>query len=280
MFRHKQTHRPPQRLFAAAPRSPQLYTLRQHKRRIAMFGQNTLVSVIGGIGILGLVLGYIMREPAPELDKHLCEIGKPPAQHMVWFLDPSEALSDVEWRTIQNEINDQRRTLQVGDRLSIVVLAPERAASRVFHLPFSKCRPRGGSMAHPWYDNAEFLDQQYQEQFEQPLKEEIKKIHDLEQVMTSPLLEAFYQIATMESFAAAADRRLFITNHYASSYRFADVERHPFITKKLDQKKLLHQCDVEVFLRHHKTLHTPQHTQFWEQYWVAVGIQSVVVKQL
>lgn len=255
-----------------------------------MTGQDIFVSVVGGILTLGLALGALVREPPGIIDEDLGAIDQPSARHLVWFLDPSEVLSNVEWRTIQNEISAQSRTLQVGDRLSIVVLAPERADSHVFHSLFSKCRPKDGSMAHPWYENPDMLDTQYQEQFEQPLQEAIQKIGQLAQVKTSPLLEAFYRIATMKSFTAADERQLFIVsdllefseiaNHYKNPYRFADVQDHPFVTKKLDGKPLLHQCDVEVFLRPNKKLHTSQHTQFWEKYWAAVGVQRVVTKRL
>lgn len=250
---------------------PYAYTPRRHGLRRAR--QQTLGAMLVMLSLPALIAYGALAGRAPLREDGCWSDGVPTAAKVV-LLDFPKAVTEVEQNFVRDLVLREAARLVEGDRLTILVLDPER--QQLVRTLFSGCRPRRGSDpgVNRLGENPDLLDRQYETRFRQPLEEVIGTLGTkIMPASTTPLLEVLHEIGTREDFfpPGTARRELHMVSdlrqhsttvsHYGSDCVLADdliyleagalrgatinVYRRPFgIPKGCSEKQVLRFWDV------------------------------------
>lgn len=243
------------------------------------------VSIVSVVGVIRIVHGL-----DPGLDDALCSLEMPPKTHVAFLVDPSDPLSAIQLSTLKSTVRWQVNDLEVGGRISLLVLRPDEQG-RMVETVFSRCKIRDGKDADPRIENRVKLEKRYLEAFEAPLRKAMAGLNAQTSANNSPILEALYEVVNHTSFSSGVQKRVLMIwsdmlqnslemNHFKSGYRFATLQKRKSIY--VTDMQALAGAEVIVYRLENRYQHrqTGEHERFWQDYFEAAGVRLYKVKHL
>ncbi|NCA70659.1 MAG: hypothetical protein EOM91_11240 [Sphingobacteriia bacterium] len=240
--------------------------------------------------ILVATLAAFVALAWPREQHTVCGPEATPAAAVVWLIDATDPLSDAQLGWVTGEIRRSAEHLPTGSHLAILQLDP-KGTDGVLGTPLETCKPNDGSHANAWTENARLLADQFQQTFLGPLEGAMPRLREPLTAETSALLEALHAIALRLAVADPGSRRELIIvsymlqhssllSHFRGGYSFnALAEGGSVYLTRLDG---LRGASVTIYqIRdHYPQRLTAEHRRFWDEYFTAVGVETLTVKTL
>lgn len=158
--------------------------------------------------IVGVLAGSQMLLSSNKIDADtLCHEGGPVdvTTILLDLTDPLSPTQQVRLRTIvDNEIAASGTDTMIA--LGVVSEFPDRWGAM-----FAKCKPETGEQANTLYENPRLIETQYEEEFLNPVKEEIESTLSGESESQSPIMEALQSlIVNTPNFSSVPGKRKII----------------------------------------------------------------------
>ncbi|MFN3834317.1 MAG: hypothetical protein ACK4NO_00305 [Glycocaulis sp.] len=170
------------------------------KDLVGIFNLLVVVGVLGAISYAALVL-----QPEEYDPETLCLVGVTPP-HTIVMIDRTEVrYSPDQARRINSVIQEARRELEIGERLSLFELNHRGQVRNTNR--FSVCNPGRGDQINPLYRNPNRVQMRYEALFDRPLDRALDGLLELIDSPVTPLLESLAELGTRHDFDTSVPRR-------------------------------------------------------------------------
>jgi len=216
----------------------------------------------------------------------LCPVDGPPPAHVVFLIDKTDPLTHRRVETLTAELHEARRSLGLGERLSVFLIHDRVEAD--FSPLFSRCSPGRGAQANELYENPRRIQRVFDQAFGEPVEQALAELVRATTAPRSPILEAIRLVAEWPPFRDASRRRLVVVSdllqnveslsHYQPLPPFQELARGDYLSRVLPD---LEAVEVSLQLierpvgRRVRSLQDTEHAAFWDGYFMAAGAQRV-----
>lgn len=170
---------------------------RRRRREKSTFGKNVFGILLIGVGVSAFsALGYFafIESQKPGYDpESLCpEDGV--NRHLAILLDTTDPISMTQLQAARQLILKKIDSVRPGTRVSFSTVSPDRAIrSSAF---YTMCKPQSEEDANFWTQNAKLIQEQYNEGFISPVRENLNSLLMAEGASSSPIMESLQEFIT------------------------------------------------------------------------------------
>ena len=205
------------------------------------------------------------------------------------LIDATDSLSATQVKAIQEEINALPERLALYEWVGIFILDEDNL---VLPQPeVALCYPGDESTANPLYENPRQMQRRFEREFRAPIEATVKRLANLPEKRTSPILEMIRAVALDRNFNSMKGRRLIVVSdllqnvpdysHYQASTDFERWRDKPYAREFLQLSLLEVDVDILYLKRTNvRSLQTHGHIAFWEDYFDAVGATVHTLKPI
>lgn len=170
---------------------------RRRRRGKNTFGKNVFGFLLIGVGLSAFfALGYFafVESQKPGYDpESLCpEDGV--RRHLAILVDTTDPISMTQLQAARQLILKKIDSAKPGTRVSFSTVSPDRVIrSSAF---YTMCKPQSEEDANFWTQNAKLIQEQYDEGFISPVRENLNSLLMAEGASSSPIMESLQEFIT------------------------------------------------------------------------------------
>ncbi|MGH1420647.1 MAG: hypothetical protein ACRBEQ_02440 [Hyphomonas sp.] len=158
------------------------------------------------VAVVFAVFAFVAFNRPPAISKEsACRVDRNDPAHTVLLIDQSDPFNpnDLDW--VYEFVDMEARALPKYGKLTVMV--PNAGNPYNPTAIFTACSPGSPSEANPITQNPRMIEQAFQKDFYQPLKDVVEGALMDEEQPSSPLFEAIYSISDRPDFQAGNEQR-------------------------------------------------------------------------
>lgn len=243
-----------------------------------------ILTVVAAIVIAIIAYNMYQAGESGRYDDRMCRTDRPLAGMTAILIDKSDPISDAEVAALQKRIRQISDKLQRNELLTFYVLNGDNANNLAEG--FCLCNPGQGASANALTQNPAFIQQKYDSSFGAPLAKALSVLKSGQGTETSPLIEAVRALSEIEEFQKAPKHRSIVLisdmlqhtreySQYSNGITYADFSKSEYGQKMLPDLKGVAVAIEYISQKKYKKSQTPEHQQFWKEYFKAAGASTV-----
>ena len=240
------------------------------------------------VAIVVSIFGFNIHQAgeAKRYDDRMCRTDRPLEGITAILIDKSDPMTDAEVTALQRRIRQISDKLRRNELLAIYILDGDNANNVAER--FCLCNPGQGSSANVFFQNPAFIQQKYDTSFGAPLVKALSVLKSAQSTAVSPIIEAVRALADIDEFHKTPKHRSIVLisdmlqNTPLYSQYSNKITYDAFAKSEYGQKMLPSLKDVTVDIEYvsqtkYKDAQTPEHQQFWKDFFGAAGAKEVIL---